>query len=93
MEKQKWEASTLGVGWGMLTNLPLNSECKSQLRETFALKTGRQVLSWKLWSIFSQNLSGSGFHTGPGTSPAQFLAHHETATPSCHFLHSGLCSG
>lgn len=62
MEKQKREGSTLGV---MLTNLPLNSESKSKLRETFALKTGRQVLSWKLWSIFSQKLSGQGFHTGP----------------------------
>ena len=43
IEKQKWEGSTLGVRWGMLTNLPLNSESKSKLRETFALKTGRQT--------------------------------------------------
>ena len=62
MEKQKWEGSTVGV---ILTNLPLNSESKSKLRETFSLKTGRQVLSWKLRSIFSQKLSGWGFHTGP----------------------------
>ena len=56
MEKQKWEGSTLGVRWGMLTNLPLNSECKSKLRETFALKTGRQMLSWKLEHLLSKPL-------------------------------------